>query len=740
MDYLKQLIGVESSAQNILLVTTSDVKSEILKIRNEHKIIDKLKIMTESEFTTTFISAPSSLDIMYVANNNPWSQEPLNIEIAKQVSKALVLICLLDIEEHPLYGYLQHAIGEGYFKITANIPTGYKLVTHIPRVDDLFQFVSLPDIKAVDPVISDVFEFNYFLDEIEYSLEEVSKLLHAGTQIENIHIYAPSSYHQLIKSVASVYRIPIKTENKLPLLSHKSGQQVLSDLLNNQQIDLETVDPLLVEAVSQVFNKYAKDNIEEVKPLIIDDLKNTTVTLNTDGGLEIKSSIDSLFTNQALASDHFFLLGNYQDGLITYKLDTNIISDQYRANLLTCDDYNTNENNLLYHLISNASNIQLSYSKKLVSSSVEISNNLSSSKLIAKAPLTNSQFSKQNDILNFARASYIKDTFNMTIPSYDYLKQYYKQELKDNKFTGINRNYDDLQLSYTSINDFYKCSYKYYLNHILRVKNGKFDSRKVVVGNIVHNVLENLDIYTTIDSAAIYNIITDYVESQQITLSATDHLYFEKFSVFLEAVCHYMKQEEANTDFTKIERESEYEMEVIPGVKLIGKIDKIMSKINDDDLYVEIYDYKTGSLTIDVKGIEYGLDMQNMIYYLLIKNEYRNEDGDEILLGTYQHQIKQKLMYDEDEILDLMKIKGFSKQKNENIFKRTEKVVSEQEVEQLTEVVSEKVTEAAVDITASKFTINPKIIEGKNVSCNYCQYISICNRSNEDFTYINKEK
>ncbi len=740
MDYLKQLIGVTCNQSNVILVTTSDVKSEVLKVRNELQLIDKLKIMTESEFTTTFISQPSSLDIMYVVNNNPWSNQKLNIAIAKQVSKALVLICLLDIQSHPLYSYLQQAQNAGYFKIEANVPAHYQLVTHLPRFDDLFQYVNLPQVIAKNAPTAEVYQFNYFLDEIEYVIEEVSNLLYSGVELERIHIYAPSSYHKVISSVASVYQIPIKTENNLRLLTHPSGQQVLADLVADKQIDLEFVEPLLVEAVSNIFNKYAKYNTSDVKQLIIEDLKNTAVILNNDGGLEIKSTIDSLFTTSSLKDDYFFLLGNYQDGLVTYKADTNIISDQYREKLLTCDDYNTNENNLLYHLIENATNLKLSYSKKLVSSTVEISNNLSGCQLIPTPALVSSKFSKQNDILNFARASYIKDTFNMNLKSYDYLKDYYQQDLKNNQFTGISRIYDGLQLSYTSINDFYKCSYKYYLNHILRVKNGKFDSRKVVVGNIVHNVLENLDVYTTIDSKAIYKIITDYVVTQEIPLSATDYLYFEKFSIFLEAVCHYMKQEEANADFEKIERESEYEMEVIPGVKLIGKIDKIMSKINDDNLYVEIYDYKTGSLTIDVKGIEYGLDMQNMIYYLLVKNEYRNEDGDEVLLGTYQHQIKQKLMYDEDEILDLMKIKGFSKQKNENIFKRTEKVISEEEVQHLTQVVSDKVTKAANDITANQFAINPKIIEGKNVSCNYCQYINICNRSNDDFTYINKEK
>ena len=38
------------------------------------------------------------------------------------------------------------------------------------------------------------------------------------------------------------------------------------------------------------------------------------------------------------------------------------------------------------------------------------------------------------------------------------------------------------------------------------------------------------------------------------------------------------------------------------------------------------------------------------------------------------------------------------------------------------------------------YQINPKVINGKNVSCAYCEYKDICFRKEEDINYINEER
>lgn len=734
MHYLENIIPVKITDSNTILVTSNDIKHQVLKYRLEHKIIDNLKLMTSQEFEQVFGFESDPERLLFLINNNPWGQQRLKVDIAKQLEIAIFIIVCLDLSEHPLYSYAQAL---GTLKPKRKSLPNYNFVFYVPRVSDLICAVTNVEYQLAEKEDYTITEYNYYLDEVEATIEAIMDLAQNGVQLENIHLIAPSNYHTLINQVASLYQLPIAIENKLPLLSHEDGARAYKQIEAGQEVDLETIEPLLVEPIINLINRYARFDKAEYWQLIAADFESASVTLNKQGGLQLKSKIDSLYTTTDLENDHFFVLGNYQDGLVSYQLDTNIVGDDYRQQLFTTDQNNKIEDSLLYNLLNNAKNLTASYAVQLLDKEVTLANNLSGCQVVSASNLELSQYSRANDHLRFARANYIKSTFNMETTAYQSLSDYYQIEFKDNRFTPISKTYEQLKLSYTSINDYYKCSYKFYLAHILRIKNGKFDNRKVLIGNIVHYVLENIDSIADLTSASIKNIITNYTRENNISVSDIDRLYFEKFSVYLEAVCVYMKQEEADSGFTTIEREQSFEMELAANVSLVGKIDKILSKIEGDNLFVEIYDYKTGSLNIDVSGVEYGLNMQNLIYFLLLKNYYQHESGDEVLNGTYQHQIKQKLLYDDQEILDTMKIKGYSKIKHDNIFKRTEKIISETEVDELLTKVSDKVEAATEAIIGNQFEINPKIIKGKNESCGYCQYASICNKTINDFKFMN---
>lgn len=734
MHYLENIIPVKVANPNTILVTSNDIKHQVLKYRLEHKIIDNLKIMTNQEFEQIFGFESNPKLLLHLINNNPWGQQKLKVDVAKQLETAIFIILSLNLVDHPLNQYIETL---GDLAPTANSLPNYEFIFYLPRVSDVICAVSAVDYQLVPKINCSITQYNYYLDEIEATVEKIVKLLMQGVEFDQIHLIAPSNYHSLIKQVAELYQLPIKSENKLRLLAHADGKRALEQLKAGTPVDLESIEPLIVESIINIVNKYAEYDINQYWDLVVADFESATVTLNKNGGLELKTKIDSLYTTNNLTNDHFLLLGNYQDGLVSYGLDTNIIGDKYRKQLADTDLKNRIEDSLLYNLLTNASNITISYAVKLLDKEVTLANNLSGCHVILANNLKTSNYSRENDHLRFARSNYIKETFNMETESYQQLNKYFEVEYKTNQFTPISRSYEHLKLSYTSINDYYKCSYKFYLAHILRIKNGKFDNRKVLIGNIVHYVLENIDSITDLTSATIKAIIESYVIEHQIVVGPADQLYFEKFSVYLEAVCVYMKQEEANSGFDQINREMSFETKLADNVTLIGKIDKILSKVEGDNLFVEIYDYKTGSLNIDVSGVEYGLNMQNLIYFLLLKDYYKHEQGAEVLNGTYQHQIKQKLLYDDQELLDTMKIKGYSKLKHDNIFKRTEKLISEPEVEQLLTQVEDKVFSAAKSIVENQFTINPKIIKGKNESCGYCQYSTICNKSINDFKFIN---
>ncbi len=741
MQYLEDLIGVSTKSNRVILVTTSDVKNEILTYRNQNKIVDNLKIMTESEFITSFVFKSSKQNIQYLIENNPWSSQKLNIDVAKNLEQVLAIVDFLNINDNLLFSYLEKSKVSGYTITKPKLPNGYEVVSYLPNHKDLMEMV-IPQKLSDNQVISNsVFEFDHLLEEIEYVVENITEKVTNGSSVDDIIVVAPANYHSLINQQAILYGLPIATDNKISILSHNSGIELWNKIENGEILDLGSYDPQIAEAVIAILNEYSAYGgyskfLEQVK----NDFDQTKITISKTGGIKLITKIDSLYTITKLKEGHFYLLGNYQDGLITYKQDVDLINDSLKGEgLKSSEIQNKIFDSNLHRLISNATNIVVSYSKKLVAADVEIANNLSHLPIKKMKYTTKSKYSQNSDLLRFARANYLKEVFNANTDTYESLKNQFHIEYKDNKFQGVERRYENLKLSYTSINDYYKCGYKFYLNHILRIRNGEFDSKKVIVGNVVHGVLEQLDLNKDMKAEQILVIINEYITQMELNPTPVEKLYFRKLATFLESVCHYMKIEEEQIG-KQIQREQEFEMYINDQVSIVGKIDKIISSIENDNLFVDIYDYKTGTLSINFDNIEYGFDLQNLIYFLLIKNYYKHETGEEVLMGTYQQQIRSKVLYDDEEVLDMMKIKGFTKQKHEYLFKRSEKIIGEQEVEKLLAITSEKINEAVTNIIDNNFSINPKVIDGKNKSCDFCQYQSICNKTNNDIIYINKEK
>ena len=52
-----------------------------------------------------------------------------------------------------------------------------------------------------------------------------------------------------------------------------------------------------------------------------------------------------------------------------------------------------------------------------------------------------------------------------------------------------------------------------------------------------------------------------------------------------------------------------------------------------------------------------------------------------------------------------------------------------------TDKIIDKTTD---DILSSKFSINPKVYNGENISCRFCEYKDLCFMSNSNLKYLDK--
>ena len=62
--------------------------------------------------------------------------------------------------------------------------------------------------------------------------------------------------------------------------------------------------------------------------------------------------------------------------------------------------------------------------------------------------------------------------------------------------------------------------------------------------------------------------------------------------------------------------------------------------------------------------------------------------------------------------------------------------LTDEEINEILKLTNSKIIEAANNILESNFSINPKILNNKNVSCEYCTYKDICYHTEKDNIYL----
>ena len=337
----------------------------------------------------------------------------------------------------------------------------------------------------------------------------------------------------------------------------------------------------------------------------------------------------------------------------------------------------------------------------------------------------------------------------------------------NNSFSGIDkyllREYLNkrLVLSYTSIDNFYKCQFRYYLDNILKLN--KFEeSFNTFVGNLFHFILSRV-------YSSDFNLDRDYdsyIKDKEF--SNKDKFFLDKLKKELIIICDRLKKFNDDTGLTNVFVEKVISIDKSDDIEVIfkGIVDKIMYKDYDGKTLVSIVDYKTGSVDIDIYNSIYGLGMQLIIYlYLITKSNIFNKFS---FVGFYL----QKILNNE---VNIDKKKSYLEIKNNNLkmqgystddllslerfdptyenseyiqsmkytskgFSRYSKVLSDDEINSLVNLVDNKINYARDKILEGEFSINPKKLSSdKDVTgCKFCSYRDICFRKNEDIVNLEK--
>ena len=617
------------------------------------------------------------------------------------------------------------------------------------------------DYKYDDYVINNIYEFNYIEDEVIFVIDKIFELIRNNISIDKIKLIISNEYKEVIYRLFKIYNISINVKKRC-IYSIREVKNVLNNLNN---ID-DTIDKIsndnIKEKIVNILNKYSFiDDKVKVKELIVNDLKNTYLE-NNDIGIRM-CNIDDYFDND----DYVFLLGFNKENIpILYK-NNDYFSDKEKILLGydTSNELNINKKIDIIKRLHNIHNLTISY--KLYDNS----NNYTKSDLLPdiniisnyKSSYINSDMMNKIFLIkkldNLVKYNIKEDNIdilssNYEIPYMEY-NNCYKSIDKDKLYKFLN---NKLTISYTALENYYKCKFKYYLSNILKINIIK-DDFAILIGDICHYVLLHMD-----DNDFNYdNCFNEYLKSKR-DFTNRELFFLDNIKNELEFVITTIRKQYSYTTFNENMKEKAVYVNKDKNIKVtfMGVIDKVLYKEEDDITYLVVIDYKTGNTNINLKNMEYGLGMQLPIYlYLSSKMDFKNMK----IVGFYLQKLfntslnNTKDYYEEKE--NNLKLEGYSIDREDilskfdttyndskliksmkttsNGFSSYSKVLASDEIDTIINN-TDKLIDAATDgILEGDFEINPKIIDGENVSCSFCEYRDICYLRENNKVYINRE-
>ena len=222
------------------------------------------------------------------------------------------------------------------------------------------------------------------------------------------------------------------------------------------------------------------------------------ITYFEDGNTSVKiARLDDYFTDD----DYVFLLGFNKENIpILYK-DDEYFSDKEKEEMGydSSNTLNINKKIEVIKKIKNIKNIIISYKLYDANNIYTRSDLFSDANIIKdyKHLYTNSDMMNKiflagmlDDLVKY---DVMNDDINLLISNYhipymEYDNSYHTID-KDKLYKYLN---NKLLLSYTSLNNYYKCKFKYYLNHVLKI-NIIRDDFAILVGEVCHYILSCMD-------------------------------------------------------------------------------------------------------------------------------------------------------------------------------------------------------------------------------------------------------
>ena len=605
-----------------------------------------------------------------------------------------------------------------------------------------------------------VYEFNSQTEEIVHATNKICDEL-KNINIEKIRLVVPNDeYKSEIDRIFKLFNIKLEYNQSQSIYSCKTTKDFIKNLKKERDIQKALENIQQNEIYSQIIDllnvhSYIKEVDDAYIEIIENELKKTKIKKSKNTNSLKVISPEEIFSKDI----HYYILGLNQNIIPKIHNESGLIPDKYKKNLglFTSIDKNQNEIKSITRILTNYPHIYISYKlqdnyqnyfpstiisdlnlKIVKNSKIEYNHSDNFNKLELGKMLDN--------YINYSEEDKELKNLYITYPNSEH-KTY------NNEYTNINLDdlkqhlNDHLTLSYSSMNNYFLCPFKFYIENILKL-NDYETTFPILIGNLFHHALEK--IYD--ENFDLDNLFTEYLK--EIELTPKEKFYINKLKNILMQDIEVIKMQDNHTLLKEKLREKKIIIEKKSklNVSFIGIVDKI-SKLEN---YIVVTDYKTGGVTPSLDNIDDGLNLQLPTYIYLIKKGINKNYK---IVGFYlQKLLHSKPLDQEENIIDNLKLNGYTINKEEiikkiddtyenskiikgmkkssNGFYKYTKLINKENIDKISEIVDKNIDKVIRGVETTNFKINPKRLEDKLVSCEFCKYKDLCFRKEEDITNL----
>ena len=752
-----------------LIICPYEEKERLLRENNHNFSLYPMKFMTKEDFLHHYFY-DYSLDSYYYLMKTYGFQ----YDVAKVYLKNMIVI-----DENRTYhskkletlkNLKKELIEQGlfhYHKAFVNNLSRYDIQVKQYYDLDLFEEKAIGYVTEIPDatLMADVYSFSTMEEEISFVCIQIRELLKKGIDIDCIYLTNVSSdYYYTIEKLFSYYHIPIN----IPYQHSIYHTSIIQKYLKSKELNLEdTRGNKIYQKLFSVLEKLEGLEQDEIYDILLkEELKHTYLDIPKK---KKAVSIVDFYEKHFSEDDYVFVVGFNQDVLPKTEKDISYISDSIKeeVDLYPTTYLNERAKKTTIYLLSKISHLFLSYKKSTPFASFYPSSLISELDLEVKSYDIYSYH--YSDIYNKIQLVEMMDQYYLYGEKKNHLEElYYHYSIPyrtyHNQFSGIeldsyHKNLDyPLTLSYTSLNQYNECKFRYYIHSILKL-DSYTPTFAAFIGSMYHEILS---LYER-DSFDFEKEYQNYLEKRELSLKETVLLI--RIKKDLLELLEVLKKQKLLLGYDNAYYEKRVEIPIREdiSVRFVGFIDKILFYQKIDDSYFSIIDYKSGYIDTHIEPMKYGLHMQLPIYlyFLYYSKVFQNP----IFTGIYYQNIlfsyptwstkletekkSQYLLkgystdhvdilsrfdttYENSEVIKSMK---YSEEKG---FGTYSKVFDDDTVLQIVRYTKKHIDTKTQEILDGDFQINPKVYNGENVSCKFCTFRDLCFMRDSDLVYLDK--